>query len=93
MELRAILLITIHHTEKQNNSYVGKDRSSKRSDTMALSANHGPRCIEAPGDGSFAEFRFAEFLLGVLLLLDEAIAKDQEHVAGREARTPTVISG
>lgn len=27
MELRAILLITIHHTEKHNNSYVGEDRS------------------------------------------------------------------
>ncbi len=27
VDLSAILLITIHHTEKHNNSYVGEDRS------------------------------------------------------------------
>ena len=27
MDLSATLLITIHHTEKHNNSYVGEDRS------------------------------------------------------------------
>jgi hypothetical protein len=27
VDLRAILLITIYHTDKHNNSYVGEDRS------------------------------------------------------------------